>query len=155
MAEQENIFEIRELFDAYVAHLDQEFHDHASAKAATNECMTIATELLERGFVILIQAKRSVKTIQPTDDTVQTIITFEYDIALVKHEIPMQVPIAVACATTRIYGPTTIPIGHEHIQSAISPRDEKWLRDILDSMKSQLLSAWSTEPKNKHNQGET
>ena len=96
--------------------------------------MTIATELLERGFVILIQAKRSVKTIQPTDDTVQTIITFEYNMALVKHETPMQAPIAVACATTRIYGPATIPMGHKHVQSAISPRDEKWLRNALDSI---------------------
>ena len=134
MAEQENTFEIRELFDAYVAHLDQEFHDHASAKAATDECMTIATDLMERGFVILVQMERSVKTHAPTDDTVQTIIIFEYDMALVKYEIPMQAPIAVARATTRIYGPATIPMGHEHIQSAISPRDEKWLRNALDSI---------------------
>ena len=105
MAEQENIAQIRELFNAYVANLNQEFHDHTSAKVATDECMRIAVDLMEYGFVILIQTEQSVKTIQPTDDTVQTIITFEYDMALVKHEIPMQVPIAVANATTRVFGP--------------------------------------------------
>ena len=134
MAEQENIREIYELFDAYVANLNQEFHDHASAKAATDECMRIAVDLMEYGFVILIQTKQSVKTIQPTDDTVQTIITFEYDMALVKHEIPMHVPIAVASATTRVFGPATIPTGHERVEPAISAKDEQWLRNALDSL---------------------
>ena len=131
MAEQENIAQIRELFDAYVANLNQEFHDHASAKVATDECMRIAVDLMEYGFVILIQTEQSVKTIQPTDDTVQTIIIFEYDMALVKHEIPMQVPIAVASATTRVFGPAAIPTGHEHIdERALSPQEEEWLRRI-------------------------
>ena len=150
MAEQEDLAQIRELFNAYVANLNQEFRNHASAKEATDECMRIAVDLMEYGFVILVQTKQSAKTIQPTDNTVQTIIIFEHDIVLVKHEIPMQVPIAVAGATTHIYGPVTIPTGHEHIderalspqeeewlrriESGISAKDEQWLRNVLDSL---------------------
>ncbi len=134
MAEQKDLHIVYELFESYVHTIDREFHDDESAHNAYQQCISLASELFEFGFVILAQVNRSMKKITPTDDTIQTIITFTYNMALVKHEIPMQVPIAVASAVAHIFGPITSVIEHTYTGPAISAQDEEWLRKTLDSL---------------------
>ena len=135
MAEHGDLGYIEELFRTYVAHLNQEFHDSEAVRFAHDESVAIASDLLELGYQVLTRVNQSSSTIRLADNTVQTIITFEYDIMLVKHEIPIQDPIAVAGATSRVYGPTTVPTGKEHIQPAISADDEEWFNRQIEGLK--------------------
>lgn len=130
MKEQMSPEEAEGMFNTYVGLLNQEFTEKQDAKGATDECMAIASALLESGFVIIIRFTQSSEILHPSDNMIQTILTFEYDLALVKHQIPIGQPIAIAAATTKIIGPPVAAVGTR----AISKKDEDWLRSALGSL---------------------
>ncbi len=130
MEEQIGPEEAERMFHDYVGLLNQEFTKKQDAKGATDECIIIAAALLEAGFVIIVRFQQSSEILHPSDDMIQTTLTFEYDLALVKHQIPIGQPIAVAAATTKIIGPPVAAVGTRQI----SQKDEDWLRSALGSL---------------------
>jgi len=130
MEEQIGPEEAQSLFHDYVGLLNQEFNSQQDAKGATDECIAIASMLLESGFVIIVRFTQRSEKIHPSDDMIQTVLTFEYDLALVKHQIPIKQPLAVAMATTKIFGPPVAAVG----MRTISKKDMDWLDTILSSI---------------------
>lgn len=132
--EDEQIETACELFEQYVGLLNQEFRDYPDAKKTGLECVTIANKLIELGFVVLAQIEQSVKTITPSNDTTQTILVFTYDLLLVPNIVPIQRPLMVAHAISRVFGPPmTSTVDHE-IHKPISTQQETWLHSILDNL---------------------
>ncbi|MDP3778812.1 MAG: hypothetical protein Q8R30_02035 [bacterium] len=130
MEEQIGLEEAERMFHDYAGLLNQEFTEKQDAKGATDECVQIASALLESSFVIIVRFQQSSEILHPSDDMIQTVLTFEYDLALVKHQIPIGEPLAIAAATTKIIGPPVAAVGTR----TISKRDEDWLRSALGSI---------------------
>lgn len=144
---------IRDLFENYARTLGQEFHDIQGFNEAYEECMSIARTLLDLEYQIRTGVSHRTETIRHADTREQTVITYAFDLMLFRHEIPLRKPMFRVVAHTKIFGPCTIAIEEsESIHPPISSKDEAWLRDTLGSMKSQLLSAWSTKPRDARNQ---
>ena len=136
----------RELFKDYKDALNQEFQPNDDVKAAHDECISLATELLELGFVILSKIKRSKEIIACSDnDAVQTVITFVYDLALVRNEIPLRQPVAVAQAVSKVVGQATPPAMNDRVHSNISVQDEAWLNSVLNSLETDTPNTASAE----------
>ena len=136
----------RELFEDYTEALNQEFQPNDNVKAAQNECISLATELLELGFVIFSKIKRSQEIIACSDnDAVQTVITFVYDLALVRNEIPLRQPVAVAQAVSKVFGQATTPAMNDRVHSNISVQDEAWLNSVLNSLELNPPKTTSSE----------
>ena len=136
----------RELFESYKNALNQEFKPHDDVKAAYDGCITLATELLELGFVILSHIERSKEIIAYSDnDAVQTVITFVYDLALVRNKIPLRQPVAVAQAVSKVFGQATTPAMNDRVHSNISVQDEAWLNSVLNSLETDTPNTASAE----------
>jgi len=132
MEEQISPEEAERMFHEYARLLNQEFNDQQDAKGATDECIAIASALLESGFVIIVRFEQSLETRHPSDDMIQTVLTFEHDLALVKHQIPIGQPLAIAMATTKVFGPPVAAVSTR----TISKKDEDWLDTILGSIET-------------------
>ena len=132
--EQEDSALARELFDMYVGMFDREFYDIESAKEAHQQTFAIASELLELGFIIRTKVIPSVKTINPTEDAIQTVISIKFNMALIERGKETEKPLAINSAISHIFGPITA-ITHKHVEYVVSPEDEAWLHRQLDSIK--------------------
>ncbi len=130
MEQQISPQEAERMFHDYAGLLNQEFTEKQDAKGATDECVQIASALLESGFAIIVRFQQSSEILHPSDDMMQTVLTFEYDLALIKHQIPIGEPLAIAVATTKVIGPPVAAVGTR----AISKKDEDWLRSALGSL---------------------
>lgn len=123
-----NDLEACDLFDMYVGLLDQEFHDSTHAKNAHRECIMINAKLMKLGFVILAHTEHHIETRTYSDDTIQAIIIFTYDVILIKNEIPIRDPLAYASAVSKVFGPPVVVTTHP----PISAQEETWLHSMLD-----------------------
>ena len=147
MEEEWNKLEVaQELFEDYKDALNQEFQPNDDVKAVQDECISLATELFDLGFVILSKIKRSKEIIACSDnDAVQTVITFIYDLALVRNEIPFRQPVAVAQAVSKVFGQATTPAMNDRVHSNISVQDEAWLNSVLNSLETNTPNTASAE----------
>ena len=134
MEEQYETKVARELFSLYAAQLNAKFYDDESAQSAHQECLKIYREILELGFIILSQTNQSIKKTSLPHEMMQTVITFTYDLALIKHEIPLRQPLAVISVASEVFGPPFALSDHGTTGKSITPQDEAWLRSILESL---------------------
>ena len=123
-----------ELFEQYVALLNQEFHDHDNTKKIGLTCVTIASKLIQLGFVVLAQVGQSMETIALSGDTTQTVLVFIYDLLLIPNVIPIQQPIMAAHAISKVFGPPITSTVNQKIHKPISAQQETWLHSILDDL---------------------
>ena len=123
-----------ELFEQYAALLNQEFHDHTETEKNGQECISIATQLLKLGFVVLANVPCNMETVTISDDTTQTVLTFTYELTLVPNQNSIQQPIAFASAVSRVFGSVTAQVRRDHTRPIISSQDETWLHSILDNL---------------------
>ncbi|GEM_PF-3358861 len=119
-----------ELFDAYIALLNQEFHDSASAENAHRKCLSTHVKIMNLGFMIFATIKHDIETVIHLEDTVQTIIVFTYEAMLVKNHAPAQDPLAFASATSKIFG-RPVPLKTHH---PLSAEQEAWLDSVLNPL---------------------
>ena len=119
-----------ELFDTYIALLNQEFHDNASAEHAHRECLSIHIKLMNLGFMIFAATKHAIETVIHFEETMQTIIVFTYEAMLVKNHTPAQDPLAFASATSKVFGPPVSLKTHP----PLSAQQEAWLDSVLDTL---------------------
>lgn len=122
------------LFEQYVILVNQEFRDDADIKKTKLECITIATKLIELGFIILVQVEQDMETIALSDHATQTVLIFIYDLLLIPNVIPIQQPIMDARAVSKVFGPPTLSIADDEIREPISAQQETWLHSILDNL---------------------
>lgn len=140
MAEQNNDAYACELFDIYVGHLNRKFLHDEDAKEITDECVRIASDLLEMEYSIITwPLKKIVGSIALSPTMMQTVIVQDYDMALVKHEVPLREPLRTAHVTMSTCGPP-FPI-EEHVHNdehPITEEDEAWFKRQLESMNFSL-----------------
>lgn len=83
MDDKERTEEVLGQFQKYVNLLNAEFNTHdGSVERTQRETTRIAEKLLDLGFVILSRIESAVRTIQPSEDTMRTIIIVTYDMLL-------------------------------------------------------------------------
>ena len=124
----------RELFARYADALDGDFKDGTAAQNVHLRCIAIAEELLALGFTIRSQSSYASETVPVADDTVRTIITFKYRLALLHGSREPQEPLAVSTPISRVFGPETIPTIPVSSPRKITAEDEIYLRSVLDTL---------------------
>lgn len=143
MDDKESRKEVWERFQRYADLLNATFNTHdGSIERTQRQTRQIARELFDLGFVILSRIGSALRTIEPSEDTVQPIIIVTYEMLLApRHfssdeEEENDISIATAYAESKVCGPIVPRPDDEIPAMRISDEKMTWLRDALESLDS-------------------